>query len=233
MRDDPSSKQRSRRPQRLLSHLLLFAISVGTAVGLYLGLAIPYPSESLWIFRWSLASAYVAGALLAITLSIGVWNLLRRGSSPVSIDLRRDVGIWCGIFAVVHTLVGLNVHMKNWTQYFVDDSGGPRTDLFGLANYLGSFALVVVVVLLATSNDRSLALLKNRTWKLIQRWNYVFAAITAVHAALYIVVEKRFVPYLFILTGLIVWILLVQLVGVLKKRTTAKSTLKAGVGAAE
>lgn len=208
-------------------------ISVGVSVGFYFGLAIPYPSESGFMFRWSLVTAYVAVALLAITLSIGVWNLFRRGSSPVSIDLRRDVGIWCGIFAVVHTLVGLNVHMKNWTQYFVDDSGGPRTDLFGLANYLGGLASVIVVVLLATSNDCSLALLKNRTWKLIQRWNYVFAAITAVHAALYIVVEKRLVPYLFVLTGLIVWILVVQLVGVLKKPTIVKSTLKAEVGAVE
>lgn len=225
MNEGLSNDSRSqRRRQRLLNHLLLFVISVGTAVGLYFGLTIPYPDESRLIFRWSLATAYVASVLLAATLSIGVWNLVRRRSNPLSIDLRRDIGIWCGLFAIVHTIVGLNVHMQKWTQYFVDDAGGLRADFFGLANYLGVMALVIVIALLATSNDRSIALLKSRTWKRVQRWNYLFAALTAVHAALYIVVEKRFVPYLFILTGLIGWVLIVQLVGVLKKAASNAET---------
>ncbi len=218
MNENPSNNSRSRRRrQRLLNHLFLSVISVGATVGLYFGLTIPYPSESGWIFRWSLSTAYVAAVLLAATLTIGAWNVFRRGSSPLSIDLRRDVGIWCGLLAIAHTLVGLNVHMKNWTQYFVDDAGSPRTDFFGLANYLGVLAAVIVIALLATSNDLSLKILKSRSWKRVQRWSYVFAALTAIHALLYVAVEKRFVPYLFILAGLIAWVLAVQFAGVLKK----------------
>jgi hypothetical protein len=44
-------------------------------------------------FRISLASAYVALGLLALTLSLGVWRLLKNGKpAPVHFDLRRDVG---------------------------------------------------------------------------------------------------------------------------------------------
>lgn len=223
MSEVPSNVSRyRRRRQRLLNHLFLFVISVGTTAGLYFVLAIPYPEESSWIFRWSLATAYAASVLLAATLSIGAWNLLRKGSSPLSVDLRRDIGIWCGLFAIAHTLVGINVHMKNWTLYFVDDAGSLRTDFFGLANYLGLLAVVIVIALLATSNDRSLALLKSRTWKRVQRWSYLFAALTAAHALLYIAVENRFVPYLFILTGLVLWVLTAQLIGVLKKGRSRK-----------
>lgn len=211
---DPGSLRRRRRVR---DHLLLFAISVGATVGLYASFAIPHPSEGAWIFRWSLATAYVASVLLAVTLSIGAWNLFRRRSSPISIDLRRDVGIWCGVFAIVHTLVGLNVHMKSWVQYFIDDAGGPRVDLFGLANYSGVLALVIVLVLLATSNDRSVSLLKGRRWKRVQRWSYLFAILVAFHAVLYIVVEKRFLPYLIFVMLLSAWVLIIQSFGIYKR----------------
>jgi hypothetical protein len=32
---------------------------------------------------------------------------------PVSFDLRRDVGIWTGILAIVHTAIGLIVDLTN------------------------------------------------------------------------------------------------------------------------
>jgi hypothetical protein len=43
--------------------------------------------------RLSLSSAYVAIALLTVTLTIGPINVLRGVRRPVSIDSRRDVGL--------------------------------------------------------------------------------------------------------------------------------------------
>ena len=52
--------------------------------------------------RLSMATAYAGLIFLAASLWIGPWNVLRRRPNPVSFDLRRDVGIWTGILAILH-----------------------------------------------------------------------------------------------------------------------------------
>src|SRR5207244_1230915 len=64
------------------------------------------------ISRLSVATAYPALFLTAAAVSIGPWNVLRGQTNPVSFDLRRDFGIWAGITAVLHTGIGLNVHLR-------------------------------------------------------------------------------------------------------------------------
>ncbi len=73
------------------------------------------------ISRLSIATAYPALFLTAAALSIGPWNVLRGRTNPVSFDLRRDLGIWAGIMALLHTGIGLNVHLRGrpWL-YFID-----------------------------------------------------------------------------------------------------------------
>lgn len=199
-------------------HLWLGVINSALAVFLYGVLSLVYSSPQSWIFRWSLVTGYVGIGLLTATLSVGTLKIWRGQSNPVSTDLRRDIGIWCGIFSIAHVVVGLNIHMKSWTLYFITDAGGLRTDLFGFANYLGLAATLLVVVLLATSNDFSITFLKNKRWKAIQRWNYVFAALVALHAFLFIVVENRVVPFVIILGGFAVWTLVIQAIGFQKRR---------------
>ena len=208
--------------KRLRYHLCLAGISLGLTSLLYGVLALFYPSEQSLMFRWSLATGYVGAALLAVTLSVGTWKIWRGRSNPVSTDLRRDMGIWCGVLSIAHVIAGLNVHMKSWTLYFVTESGGPRADLFGLANYLGLAATLVVVVLLATSNDFSLSVLKSSRWKAIQRWNYAFAALVGLHTVLYIFVENRIVPFIFIFAAILFWILIIQAVGFRRRRSVTE-----------
>src|ERR671936_48191 len=57
--------------------------------------------------RLSIATAYGALALTALALLVGPWRTLRSQPNPVSYDLRRDFGIWAGIFALLHTAIGL------------------------------------------------------------------------------------------------------------------------------
>lgn len=59
----------------------------------------------------SIAAAYAELFLTAAALLLGPLNVPRGKANPVSFDLRRDFGIWAGIAALVHTLVGLNVHL--------------------------------------------------------------------------------------------------------------------------
>ena len=148
--------------------------------------------------RASFATAYPALVLLSLTLLIGPWNWLRDKPNPVSSDLRRDVGIWAGILSLVHSAVGQCVHLRGrpWLYYIygpTDHHSFPlRHDAFGFANYTGAISALLVIALLATSNDYSLRKLRPRGWKTLQRWNYAVFVLTGVHALLYqLAVEKQ------------------------------------------
>jgi sulfoxide reductase heme-binding subunit YedZ len=58
------------------------------------------------ISHLSIATAYPALLLTAAALVLGPWNVLRHKANPVSFDLRRDSGIWAGIMALVHLVLG-------------------------------------------------------------------------------------------------------------------------------
>jgi len=142
--------------------------------------------------RASFATAYPAMVLLSATLLVGPWNWIRKKPNPVSSDLRRDLGIWAGIVALVHTAVGQCVHLRGrpWLYYVY----GPtehhhafplRHDAFGFANHTGAVSALLVIALLATSNDYSLRTLGRRKWKTLQRWNYGVFSLAGAHALLY------------------------------------------------
>jgi len=71
---------------------------------------------------------------------------------------------------------------ENWQQKHLLPV---RHDLFGLANFTGLIATLILLALLATSNDASLRKLGTPGWKQLQRWNYVCFALTAVHTFTY------------------------------------------------
>jgi sulfoxide reductase heme-binding subunit YedZ len=213
------SKRLSRREQwrsRLWRHHLpLVTLSAGVVAALYF--TRPYKDA---LSRASFATAYPALALLALTLLIGPWNLLRKCANPVSSDLRRDVGIWAGILGLVHTAVGQCVHLRGrpWLYYVY----GPkerhtfpvRHDLFGFSNYTGAVAVLLLVALLATSNDYSLRALGTRRWKQLQRWNYLVFACTAMHAFGYQAIETQHLPYVATVVICVVATVTLQLAGV-------------------
>jgi len=176
-------------------HLLLFLLSFVSVAVLYQ--TRPYPDV---LSRASFATAYPALALLATTLLIGPWNLLRSRANPVSSDLRRDIGIWAGMVGVLHAGVGQFVHLRGrpWLYYVygpTEHHHGMRHDLFGLANYTGALGTLVLILLLATSNDFSLRRFGTRKWKQLQRWNYAVFALVAVHSFAFQGVETQKVQW--------------------------------------
>ena len=167
--------------------------------------------------RLSLGSAYAAVALLTITLMIGPLNALRGARRPVSIDSRRDVGIWAAIWSLAHTAIGLQVHLRGrMSEYFFYPGTKPlfarmRYDMFGLANDAGLIAAVIVAVLAVISNDWSLRRLGATRWKRVQQLNYVLFAVVIFHAVLYQVVEKRSAPFAFTIGFLTATVVVLQI----------------------
>lgn len=149
--------------------------------------------------HFSMATAYSGLAFLVVCLSLGPWKILRGRANPVSFDLRRDVGIWAGILALLHTGIGLTVHLRGrmWMYFFrqLHPLRVQNTE-FGLANYVGLLAALLFLGLLTISNDISLRSLKARKWKSLQRWTYVAAVLTVIHGVLFQGVEGRKAPWL-------------------------------------
>ena len=165
-------------------------VAVALAVHLVVMREVASPDWSQLVYRLSMATGYASVVLIAWAMLIGPWRVRRGRPAPASTDLRRDVGIWAGIFGLAHVVTGLQVHFggKFW-KYFLYPDGDHRIpvrhDLFGFANWTGLAAALVLVLLLAISNDISLRMLGTRRWKSWQRWTYWAAALTVAHALAY------------------------------------------------
>lgn len=154
-------------------------------------------------------------------LSFWVHGTSFGGANPLGFDLRRDIGIWAGSMALLHTAVGLNVHLRGrmWL-YFVDEHGHIRHDWFGFGNDTGVVAAVLFLLLLAISNDLSLRRLGTRRWKSLQRWTYAAVILTILHGVAYQHVEERRAPYTVLLAGITIAIAIFQFAG--WRRTTGR-----------
>ena len=175
--------------RRLLRNAWLAALSLGGTCFLYLVIDGP-PVQ-----RLSVATAYVALVLLAATLLVGPLRERMGRVTPVSVSLRRDIGIWAAFGGLVHTIVGLQVHMRGEiVRYFIPDAaiGGLTKSAiaFLAANYTGVAATTLLLLLLAISNDIALRALGTARWKRIQRLNYLLFALVVIHGALYLAVDR-------------------------------------------
>ena len=212
--------QRARLQRRLLvHHAPLVAVSISVVSTLYFS-----RSYTDVLSRASFATAYPALVLLAATLLIGPWNVLRKQRNPVSSDLRRDLGIWAGILGIAHSAIGQNVHLRGrpWLYYVYEHRLFiPRHDLFGFSNYTGLLSILIVIALLATSNDYALRALGTPGWKQLQRWNYAAFALAAAHTIAYQWKETLGRGFVLLVFLLIAVTLALQAAG-LRKRSLAR-----------
>jgi len=153
----------------------------------------------------SFVTAYAGLGLLVTALVIGPLNLLRRQPNPTSTDLRRDVGIWAGLFGTAHTVAGFQVHMHGeLRRYFSVAFSGVGARIFVAANLLGLIAVVLLIVLVSISNDVALRRFGAARWKALQRVTYIVMVAVALHGAMYQIVERRRWPLSLIFSLLIV-----------------------------
>lgn len=196
---------------RLRRHLLLASISGLLILLVYALVPPPDPRH-----RLSMASAYASLFLLGWTLALGPWNLLRSRHNPVSFNLRRDVGIWAGLLAILHTAVGLTVHLRGRTWMYFFRTLHPVTlqnTRFGFANDMGLLATLLFLGLLLISNDLSLRWFGTRRWKVLQRTTYLALALTLLHGWAFQSVEKRALPWVAVFWFMAAIVTILQLAG--------------------
>jgi sulfoxide reductase heme-binding subunit YedZ len=217
----PSSKQlggalgtgRDVRRRVLLHHVPL---ALASAVGLVVLTALAPSHGGFSVQQLASPTGDVALVLLAVTLLIGPANLVLRRRNPVNSYLRRDVGVWTAVFSLVHVIVGFQGHgggAFGFVDYFVAD-GRPLTDSFGLGNWTGLAATVIVVLLLVISTDRYLRELKAERWKDLQRLNYTLFALVVLHAVFYGALQRTSSPFTLVLIGTAIAVLLGQTLGI-------------------
>jgi sulfoxide reductase heme-binding subunit YedZ len=172
----------------------------------------------------TVATGYLALGLLALTLLIGPASLLLRRRNPVSSYLRRDVGTWTAIASVLHVVLGFRVHGTGQVlDYFVRD-GAPLLNSFGLGNWTGLAALVIVVMLFALSTDSALRELKASTWKDLQRLNYILFVLVILHAFFYGALLRTASPFTVLLLVTVIAVVIGQSVGIwLWRRRSTRS----------
>ena len=225
----------SRRQKRVVTHLVTFGVAALLVAILYFFLPVVYPplttrpgvarQGTVPLFRISISTGYVSVLLLMYSLAIGPGNLLRkRRRTPAHLDLRRDVGIWAGVLALVHVGFGSFIHVRrdalsNVIYNFIypphiENAPFIRLGPFGWANHVGLIATLLIILLLAISNDYALRKLGTRRWKSLQRWTYYFVGLLAIHSVLYQLVEHRPLPFVVLFGVVMVLGLAIQLYGV-------------------
>ncbi len=167
--------------------------------------------------RASLVLAYISLGALVATLAIGPLRVIRRRANPVSNDLRRDLGILSGMTGLAHVVFSFQHHVGGVvTRYFFSSDrlslSNLRRDWFGVANDIGLAAALLLVLLMAISNDRSLRRLGPR-WKRLQRTAYVLATLTFVHMTLFWKISHRRPAIVLAAALAVAAVIVLQLVG--------------------
>ena len=180
-------------------------------------------------WRLSMSLAWTAVLFLVTTLSIGPLNILRRRANPIHNVVRRDLGIWTGIMALSHMSIGMLVHTDGFQVWWLFIEKWPTIDnplplhynIFGVANYAGLFQALVLLMLLAISNNNALRRLGIRRWKQLQRLAYVASTSIIIHAFAYQTLERRDIILRIFFVLMIAIAIALQLTGFVKRRRDA------------
>jgi len=161
------------------------------------------------------STGYISLVMLAMIFTIGPVNLLLKNKNPVSAYFRRDAGIAGGSLALIHSFAGLFVHLRGrmWL-YFLDERHHIRLDHFGLANYTGMIAALIIIVLIITSNDYFFKKLQVTKWKNIQRMSYLMILLVAAHCYFYTIGRDNLSIFFWFYIPLFMLIILMQLTGI-------------------
>jgi sulfoxide reductase heme-binding subunit YedZ len=207
---------KARLARRLLRHHVpLAGLSLAIVAAVWVLLA-----HEGRISRLTVATAYAGLILLAGALLLGPLNILRARPNPISTDLRRDMGIWAAMLGFAHVAVGLLTHFPGepWLFFFNGGRIPLRLDTFGIANYLGLAATLILMLLLALSNDWALRRFGTRRWKALQRSTYLLLGLVIIHALVYFGYEDRGIGFISVLALIAAAVVAMQLAGIWKRK---------------
>ncbi|MBT8441339.1 MAG: ferric reductase-like transmembrane domain-containing protein [Gammaproteobacteria bacterium] len=177
--------------------------------------------------RVSFLSAYQFSVFLATALLIGPIRTIRTGRTILNDYLRRDIGIWTGIIGLLHVYAGTRQSMTPvYLGAYVESARDVyevilREQLFFWGTIIGFVILLVLLLLMTLSNDRSMHKLGKRWWKRLQRSSYVIAVLTVAHALPFQYLEGRgtaFVAFFGLVVIVVFGAQLAGLLAVMRKR---------------
>ena len=133
--------------------------------------------------------------LLCVSLLIGPLARLWR---PVTrlVTWRREIGIWFGIFALIHALLIVNGWARWDIMRFLGYEFVPQLNRqarlepgFGLSNLVGSVALLWTLLLTATSTNWAIKQLGGSAWRWLHSGAYIIFYLVSLHAAYFLFVH--------------------------------------------
>ena len=205
---------------RFKTHLSLLLVTAA----LVIGSVVMANSPELLVDRLSWLTAWQLMVLLTAVMLIGPLHVLRTGRVLTNHMLRRDLAIWAGLSGLLHVYFGLVQTMKPSyliiyvKEAFLAPSPEMRDSLFFWGAMTGTAAGLILLVPLVLSNNVSLKLMGQRWWKRLHRSSYFLFALTAAHAFMFQVIERRhwlgYALMIIMITSVIWW----QVMGVIAVR---------------
>lgn len=181
------SAMRGLARKTLVRHTLVASL----AMGLVLGFAAVHAQFSP-MHRWNRAFGDASLVLIALSMGLGPLTRFLRASVPL-LPFRREMGIYACLLVIVHAAIVL----VGWVEWDLMRLFGfeRHPDLlvyvmfqhgFGLANAIGIAALVLAVLLAATSSDFAMRRLGLSGWKFLQMGVLPMWWLTVAHVAYFL-----------------------------------------------
>ena len=177
---------------RLQLHILLAFVNLSILATVWVAVD---PAEAL--DRLSLVSAYLFLLLISFVLLVGPVRAMRTGRATTNHTLRRDVAIWGAFMGLVHLVAGAVESMTPiYLDAFVTHAVNPpsammREAFFFWSAIVGFVVGLLLVVLLALSNNWSMTLIGQRWWKRLHRLSYIVFVLTILHGFGFQLLESR------------------------------------------
>ncbi|MFZ3579593.1 ferric reductase-like transmembrane domain-containing protein [Virgibacillus sp. DJP39] len=154
-------------------------------------------SRPQWTWDMRLWKAFGDGALLLLVFTLVIGPLARIWSpSAKLLPWREYLGIWFGVIAIIHGFLVWN----GWARWdilrffgyeFVPELGRvTRLEPgFGLANLIGLTALLLTIILMATSTERAVKLLGGSSWKWLHNSANIIFYLSALHSGYFLYIH--------------------------------------------
>lgn len=154
-------------------------------------------SRPQWTWDMRLWKAFGDSALLLLVFTLMIGPLARIWSpSAKLLPYRKYLGIWFGVIAIIHGFLIWN----GWARWdvlrflgyeFVPELGRvTRLEPgFGLANLIGLTALLLTIILMATSTERAVKLLGGTSWKWLHNSVYIIFYLVILHSGYFLYIH--------------------------------------------
>ena len=171
----------------LFRHLIIALLSLFLTLPFWFGRLEWDPEMRLWR-----AIGDGSFLLLFFTLAIGPATKLWRPAARL-VPWRRETGIWYGLLAFAHTILIFSGWAKwEWLRFlgyeFIPQLGriARLEPGFGLSNLVGLVAVLLTLVLVATSSNWAINLLGASAWKWLQYGSYTVFYLVVLHTVYFL-----------------------------------------------